>query len=151
MVLEPNCRRTPNWDIFFMMSSDSGLLSTTAPQAAVPQRVLLVEDNLIIALDTEDTLRTLGVAHVDTAVSVQTALELLTSSNPDFAILDVSLGPENSFSIAQALAERGVPFAFATGYGERFAFPEPFRDTPMLLKPYTEAAVRAVLYGKPAR
>jgi CheY-like chemotaxis protein len=135
---------------FFMTSSDSGLSPTTARQAAVPQRVLLVEDNLIIALDTEDTLRTLGVAHVDTAVSVQTALDLLASSNPDFAILDVSLGPENSFSIAQVLTERGTPFAFATGYGKRFAFPEPFRNTPILVKPYTEAAIRAVLCGKPA-
>lgn len=131
------------------MTSSNSPLSTAAHQVAVPQRVLLVEDNLIIALDTEDTLRMLGVAQVDAAVSVQTALELLAGSNPDFAILDVSLGSENSFSIAQVLAERGVPFAFATGYDERFAFPEPFRDVPMLLKPYTEAAIRTVLSGKP--
>lgn len=113
--------------------------------------MLLVEDNLIIALDTEDTLRSLGVAQVDTAASVQAALQVLADQKPDFAILDVSLGSEKSFPIAQALSERGIPFAFATGYGERIAFPEAFRDRPMLLKPYTEAAVRAVLCGEAAK
>jgi hypothetical protein len=55
---------------------------------------------------------------------------------PDFALLDVNLGAETSFEIGEALAKRGIRFAFATGYGEQVAFPAPFDDVPRLRKPY---------------
>jgi len=112
-------------------------------------RVLIVEDEIIVALFLEDILAELGYE----VAGVASRLDDAIARDPDYdaAVLDVHLNGRNVFDFADALAGRGVPFVFATGYGERFAFPEPFRDASMLLKPYTEAAVRAVLYGKPAK
>lgn len=80
--------------------------------------ILLVEDSMIIALDCEDNLRLLGASDVCTAPSVERALVLIEERAIDFAILDFNLGNETSRAVAAALAERGVPFAFATGYGD---------------------------------
>jgi hypothetical protein len=62
----------------------------------------------------------------------------------DVAILDLNLAGENTFSVAEALAERGVPFAFATGYGAG-GLPGNWRDRPTLQKPFTAADVTRVL------
>ena len=121
--------------------------TTAAPEAEfhLPERVLLVEDNLLIAMDAEDQLRRLGAAAVDVAPSVQAALRLLDQAAPGIALLDVNLGRENSFPIADALAARGIPYVFATGYGEASAFPDRFRDAIVVNKPYTLAEMRKAL------
>jgi light-regulated signal transduction histidine kinase (bacteriophytochrome)/CheY-like chemotaxis protein len=116
-----------------------------ASPGAVPQDVLLVEDNLIIALDSEDVMRRLGVATVRTASSVTEALKSIDEQAPDFALLDVNLGVETSFEIAERLVEIGVPFAFATGYGEQIAFPAAFSQAPKIRKPYSTDTLRDVL------
>lgn len=84
----------------------------------VPRCVLLVEDNTIVALDTEEHLLSLGVIAVNLVASAEAALISLDANAPDFALLDFNLGEETSEPIADALEDRGVPFAFATGYGE---------------------------------
>jgi CheY-like chemotaxis protein len=109
--------------------------------------VLLVEDSLIIALDTEDLMRRLGVREVRTASSVGEALRHIAERAPDFALLDVNLGAETSFEIATRLAELAIPFAFATGYGEQGAFPEAFAATRKFRKPYTIDVLRAAISG----
>ncbi len=114
---------------------------------SVPADVLLVEDNLIIALDTEDTMLKLGVKSVRTASGVDQALKAIAERTPDFAILDVNLGNETSFEIAERLMELGVAYAFATGYGEQLTFPAEFTDAPKLRKPYTAEILRAALQG----
>ena len=76
-------------------------------------RLLLVEDSLIIALDAEDILTRLGAASVSTAASVIPALELISSSRPDVAMLDINLGDRNSFAVADTLAY-GVKITGAT-------------------------------------
>src|SRR4051812_4617301 len=103
----------------------------------VPADVLLVEDNLIIALDTEDILRNLGVRSVRTASGVTEALREIGERRPEFALLDVNLGAETSFEIAARLSELKVRFAFATGYGEQVAFPDALAAVPKYRKPYT--------------
>lgn len=109
------------------------------------QRVLLVEDSLIIALDAEDIVTRLGAAEAATAASVDAALDLMAASTPTLAILDVNLGNGTSFAIADALLDRGVPFMFATGYGEQAQFPDQHRGRPVVQKPYTlENVARAV-------
>ena len=113
----------------------------------LPQDVLLVEDNLIIALDSEDMLHRLGVSEVRVASNVRQALRAIEERAPSFALLDVNLGTETSFEIAERLLERNIPFAFATGYGEEGAFPEPFSNTPKYSKPYTADVLRAALAG----
>jgi light-regulated signal transduction histidine kinase (bacteriophytochrome)/CheY-like chemotaxis protein len=112
---------------------------------ALPHDVLLVEDNMIIALDTEEQILRLGVAEVRTACSVGDALRAIDERAPDFALLDVNLGAETSFEIAEFLHQRGIRFAFATGYGEQVAFPASFADAPRLRKPYAAENLRAVL------
>jgi CheY-like chemotaxis protein len=112
---------------------------------ALPKDVLLVEDNIIIALDTEETLRRFGIESVRIAGSVAQAIKTIQESAPNFALLDVNLGNETSFEIAEVLAKRNVPFAFATGYGEHTAFPASFGDAPRLRKPYTVVSLRAAL------
>jgi len=112
---------------------------------ALPNDVLLVEDNIIIAVDTEETLLRLGIKSVRIAGSVAQAINAIEESTPKFALLDVNLGSENSFEIAEVLAKRNVPFAFATGYGEQTAFPASFADIGRLRKPYTVASLRAAL------
>lgn len=82
------------------------------------QHVLLVEDNMIIAMDTEETLRELGVDKVDMASSVKEARRLLENGKPDLAVLDYNLGDETSEPLARELVAEGVPVAMATGYGE---------------------------------
>ena len=78
--------------------------------------VLVVEDSMIIALDCANTLRSLGAAHVTTAASVAEALTAIDARTFDVALLDFNLGEETSIVVADALAARNIPFAFATGY-----------------------------------
>jgi two-component sensor histidine kinase/CheY-like chemotaxis protein len=106
--------------------------------------VLLVENNLIIAMDGEDILRRLG-AEVATAPSVADAMEFLAGQSFDLALLDVNLGDETSFAIADRLAANNVPFVFATGYGEGIAQAHSHSDAPILQKPYTIEGVTDIL------
>lgn len=109
-----------------------------------PERMLVLEDNMIIALDLEDMLTRLGVKHVTVASSVAQALEALNEALPPFAILDVNLGAETSFPVAEALQDAGVPFAFGTGFGDSAAFPDRFRDAQVLQKPYSAESLAAL-------
>ena len=127
---------------------EEGREAAAIPAAAggpMPDDVLLVEDNMIIALDTEDTMLKLGVKTVRTASGVAEALKMIEERAPNFALLDVNLGAETSFEIAELLANRNIRFAFATGYGEQVVFPASFADAPKLRKPYAMETVRATL------
>jgi len=100
---------------------------------------------MIIALDAEDIMRKFGVGTVRSASSVAQALREISDRPPEFALLDVNLGTETSFEIAKRLTELGVPFVFATGYGEQVAFPPEFSDAPKLRKPYSIDSLRAAV------
>jgi len=104
-------------------------------------RALIVEDNMIIALDAETTLETMGAASVEVAPSVNEALRVIEKGTPAFAILDVNLGNESSFPIADRLIALGVPIVFATGYGKNIDFPERFANVPVVSKPYTDESL----------
>ena len=98
-------------------------------------RVLVVEDEVMISTLVEDMLAELGHRMVALAASVEQAVGLADQADFDVALLDVNLQGENVETIAAALARRGKPFVFTTGYGERVIPPE-FKDRPMLPKPY---------------
>jgi CheY-like chemotaxis protein len=120
--------------------------ATIAPdELPIPQDILLVEDNLIIALDAEDALRKAGARDVRSAGNVGAALGMIEARQPEFAVLDVNLGTENSFEIANRLLALGVPFAFMTGYGENEAFPDELAHIPRIRKPFTQQSLAAVL------
>lgn len=99
--------------------------------------VLLVEDSVLIALDTEDMLYDIGVASVRVAATVNEALSRIGERCPDFAFLDFDLGTETSLGIAEQLAADGVPFAFASGYGEGMGLEGSLAKAQVLEKPYT--------------
>lgn len=98
--------------------------------------VLLVEDQMLIAMDAEALLAEAGADRVMTARTVTEALAQLRAELPDVAVLDVNLGIGTSIPIAEDLARRGVPFVFATGYGEGPQIPGAFKDVPVVRKPY---------------
>ena len=108
-------------------------------------RVLILEDNLIIAMDAEAMMEQLGARHVDIASNVRDAMRSIEKSPPDFALLDINLGNENSVPVALKLLELGIPFAFASGYGERAALPAELERVAIIQKPYMpEAIVSAI-------
>jgi CheY-like chemotaxis protein len=113
--------------------------------SALPQDVLIVEDDPIIALDLEDTILGLGVRAVRTAGNVIRAHEMIADRVPDFALLDVGLIRENSFAIAERLAALDIPFVFVTGYGAAVGLPPAFADRPRLPKPCPTEALAAAL------
>lgn len=107
------------------------------PADRIRGTVLLVEDNLLIALETEDSLQTLGADDVHIASTVAAALSFLGEARPDFAVLDYNLGREQSVQVAERLQTDGVPFVFATGYGDSATIDQRFRSRPIITKPYT--------------
>lgn len=111
----------------------------------MPNDVLIVEDDPIIALDFEDTVLGFGVKAVRTAASVARALDMIADRPPDFALLDVSLIRENSFAVAERLEVLKIPFAFVTGYGADTALPTAFAGKSRLPKPYSTDALRSLL------
>ncbi len=114
----------------------------------MPDDVLIVEDDPIIALDFEDTILGFGVKTVRTAATVARALELIADRAPDFALLDVGLVREKSFAIAERLEALKIPFVFVTGYGADVRLPAAFADRPRLPKPYSTEALKALLRSR---
>ena len=107
--------------------------------------MLVVEDNLFIALDAEDMLRGLGVRTIDIAKSVREALEMLEANAYGCALVDVNLGQEISLPVARRLRERGIPFLFGTGYGDHKSMDESLKDIAIVSKPYHEKAMGLAL------
>ncbi len=108
-------------------------------------RVLLVEDSMIIALDGEDVLKALGAEDVVVAPSLRQALAAVDQTPPSFALLDVNLGTETSLPVADLLAERGIPFIFASGYGDQFDPGPGHRDVPVAHKPYRAESLASLI------
>ena len=115
-------------------------------------RVLLLEDQMLIAMHLEQILRDAGITQIVTAGSNAEALERLRDFVPDVAILDVNLGAETSAAVATVLARTGVPFLFATGYGDAATIPDEFSKVPIVRKPFEASAIVAQLQAlrKPA-
>jgi CheY-like chemotaxis protein len=98
-------------------------------------RILVVEDEMLVAMNIEDMLLELGHEVAGLASRLGPALALAGESRFDAAMIDVNLAGEPSFPVADLLIERGIPFLFATGYG-RQGIDERYRDHPMLQKPF---------------
>ena len=108
------------------------------------KRILVVEDEPIVALSLQDMLADMGYEVVGPAFRLAAALELAASEDIDAAILDVNMGDGESYGVAARLAARSIPYLFATGYGRRGI--EPGHDAiAVLQKPYREAQVEAAL------
>lgn len=100
-----------------------------------PWRILLVEDEMLVAMLLEDMLIEAGHSIVGPLARVDQAVEAARHEQIDLAILDVNVGGEEIYPVAEALAARDVPFAFATGYGAH-GLRAPWQDRPTLQKPF---------------
>ena len=112
-------------------------------------QILVVEDEPLVSAITEEWLVELGHVVVGPAANLASALE--HAATPiDGAIVDVSLGRQSGYPVAELLEKRGVPFVFATGYGQDGLDPD-WRDRPTLMKPFEfetfRAAVERMLAG----
>lgn len=105
-------------------------------------RVLVVEDEPVVAMCLEDMLDAIGCTPVGPVARLDEGLALARSASFDVAILDINLSGERSTPIAALLRDRGIPFAFASGYGSP---PEGFEDSRLLGKPYRQQEVAALL------
>lgn len=108
------------------------------------KRIFLVEDEAVIAILLEDMLAALGATVVGVESQVATAIIRAECDDFDCAILDVNLGGQRSYGVADALRLRGIPYLFATGYGE-LGVDAAHRHAPILLKPYSETDVARAL------
>ena len=105
-----------------------------AEKPALP-RVLVVEDEMLVAMLLEDLLAELGYEVVGPAKRLDTAVAMAEAEPLGAAVLDVNLAGQNTYPVADVLRRRGIPFVFATGYGAR-ALADAYRDVPTLQKPF---------------
>lgn len=106
--------------------------------------VLVVEDEAIISFLIEDMLLSLGCASVAHAGTVKQAINVLSEQMPDAAVLDLNLAGESGYAVAEKLEEGGIPFVFATGYGET-GLPARWRERPVIQKPFTLESLGSAL------
>ncbi len=128
-----------------VVGDDAEPIPIATSRAKAPSRlsglVLVVEDNVLIALDVEDVLMALGAARVVIAGNVAEALRLIDLETPSFALLDINLGREESWPVATRLRSLGVHHIFATGYGDGIDYPAEHRFTTVIMKPYTSDSI----------
>jgi CheY-like chemotaxis protein len=108
---------------------------TEASPASSKHRILVVEDEMLIGMLLEDMLTDMGHEVAAVVPRLKDALAAVERESFDLAVLDVHLHGESAFPVADALIAQGVPFIFATGYGER-GLPENYRGRPVLQKPF---------------
>jgi light-regulated signal transduction histidine kinase (bacteriophytochrome) len=117
---------------------------------------LLLEDNLIAALEAEDMLKEFGADPVWTVATVDAARQLLLTGIPGFAMLDIDVGSENSLGFAAEVQSHGIPFLFASGYGDELPQGPDAVTAPIVVKPYErnqlcEAIARVMKLGATCR
>jgi len=108
---------------------------------ARPLKVLVVEDESLVALDIENMLEEMGCKVVASVPRLVKALDLASRLDFDLAVLDINLAGEVVYPLAFRLAARGIPFLFSTGYSTSTLPPE-LRDRPILKKPMMLASLK---------
>ncbi len=109
------------------------------------RKVLVVEDEALVALNLESMLEEMGYAVIGPALRFEAALKLAGGAeDADIAVLDVNVGGKKVFPVAELLAAKGVPVVFATGYG-RDGLAEAWVDYPVIQKPYTMDNLRQAM------
>ena len=109
-------------------------------------RVLLIEDESLVAMLLEDALTVVGCRVIAIASRFEDAEQKARSLSFDVAVLDVNLNGKQTLRIAEVLFDRGIPFVFATGYGVGF-LPEHLRNVPVLQKPFQQHDLERVLHA----
>jgi len=104
--------------------------------SGVPEAVFIVEDETLLAMLIEDMLEDMGYSTAFHASRLDAGLQFALSGTYDLAILDINIIGGTSFPIAAAIAARGIPFLFCSGYG-RLGIPEAWGDKPCVAKPFS--------------
>lgn len=128
----------------FASSSHEQPGSSRGPQLLEDLRVLIVEDEFLVAALLEDTLCAFGCHVLGPASTVEEGLEFIRTERIQAAVLDVNIDGEPVFPVADALAAKGVPFIFATGYG-RAGVAARHGERNILEKPYEARSLRRAL------
>jgi DNA-binding NtrC family response regulator len=116
-----------------------------AHQPITGQRLLIVEDELLIALELKHIVEQLGGTVVGPTGSVEGALQLLSDATPNAALLDVNLREGRVTPVAQACWDRSIPFVLVTGYG-RLELEEPLLQSALRVrKPFDRRSIHKVL------
>jgi CRP-like cAMP-binding protein len=108
-------------------------------------RILIAEDNYLMATEVEEFVRDCGYAVAGAAPSVERGLALIAKDAVDGAVLDIDLAGTPSFPMCRALTDKGVPFLFLSAYTPNTIVPDEFRTTPQLTKPFEPAALKSAL------
>ncbi|MEZ5788176.1 MAG: response regulator [Xanthobacteraceae bacterium] len=98
-------------------------------------RILLVEDNALLAMTTDEILRCAGAEIAGPVGTLREAEQLAACEALSAALLDIKLHADEVWSVARILAERGVPFVFCSGHFDRDSLPDEWADYPILTKP----------------
>ncbi|MGO9547210.1 MAG: response regulator [Rhodomicrobium sp.] len=109
------------------------------------KRVLVVEDDMLFALDTVDELRNAGCSEVRPVSRLETAMTLAQAQGFDAAVLDVFLDGAYVWELAGTLSAQSVPFIFLTGFSHAVEFPAAFASVPRLEKPVSPGVVSQTL------
>jgi DNA-binding NtrC family response regulator len=114
------------------------------PAAGSPAHILVLEDEMVLAMHLEDLIHDIPGASATLASRIEEALVAAESGAFDAAILDVNLGGRHSFPVADLLKARGIPYAFVTGYGNRLIPPE-HAQAHIVEKPFTADQIAGVI------
>lgn len=121
------------------------MIDSSAPDFALRgARILVVEDDMLVAMLLEDLLNEHGCALVGPAARLARAMDLAAVEIIDAALLDLNVDGKQVYPVAEILRKRGIPFAFVTGYGANWVS-STYRDRPTLQKPFRDAALANVL------
>lgn len=112
------------------------------------RRILIVEDDYLVASWLAGVLRQWGCEVIGPAPTVEEGLRLARSSDIEGAILDINLRGEHSGPVAEELEAKGLPFFFLTGYGSPALLPERLRGRQKLFKPVKASELRAAVQGR---
>ena len=112
--------------------------------ASSSPRVLLIEDEMLVAGMLEGMLASLGYAVAGATADIAEAMEILEAESIDAVVLDINLNGEMSYPIADELAARGIPFIFSTGY-EQHSLPAEHEGRPLLRKPFRRSVLGEAL------
>ncbi|MCB1884419.1 MAG: response regulator [Geminicoccaceae bacterium] len=112
-------------------------------------RILVVEDDALIALDVETMLSGMGHSVLGIAATSADARTMLDRATPDLVLLDINLGHGPDFDLARLLHGLAVPFVFTSGYAVADTLPDGLRGVPCLDKPFSHEALARLL--EPAR
>jgi two-component SAPR family response regulator len=122
-------------------------MQASSPNPLQGRRILIVEDEMLVALALEDLLILHGVEVLGPVSTVPRALKFLKSNRPDCVTLDMNLKGELSIPVAEDLSKRAIPFVIVSGYVQSYPETPDIRAAPFVRKPFVEDDLIAVLHS----